>query len=56
MAAGSANELEYHLILCRDLQLLTDDEQETFNEKVVEVRKMLSSLINRVNEQRYGNK
>lgn len=54
VAAGSANELEYHLILSRDLGLLNPEEHESFKDRVVEVRKMLASLINRVNQQRYN--
>jgi four helix bundle protein len=52
MAAGSANELEYHLILSRDLGFLTAHDHDELNDRVVEVRKMLLSLISRVNQQR----
>jgi len=56
MASGSANELEYHLIPCRDLGLLNAPEHLEFNEHVVELRKMLCSLVNNVTEQRYASK
>lgn len=52
MACGSTNELEYHLILCRDLGLLAEEEHHELNQQVVEIRMMLSSLIARVNQQR----
>jgi four helix bundle protein len=54
MAAGSANELEYHLLLCRDLGFLEASEHVEFEQRAIEVRKMLLSLISRVDEQRYS--
>jgi four helix bundle protein len=45
IAMGSASELEYHLLLAHDLQLLKDDKYEALNERVVEVKRMLSSFI-----------
>jgi four helix bundle protein len=48
MAMGSASELEYHLLLSRDLGYLAPDR---FNELVTEitsVRRMLSALIKRL--------
>ena len=41
---GSLNELEYDLLLARDLQLLEPREYSRFCEQVIEVRKMLSGL------------
>jgi four helix bundle protein len=52
MANGSTNELEYHLILSRDLGFIGDNEHRELTDHVVEIRKMLCSLINRVSEQR----
>jgi len=52
IATGSANELEYHLILSRDLGFLNEAEHAELSSRCIEVRRMLLSLINRVNEQR----
>ena len=43
---GSANELEYHFLLARDLGYLRADEYRKLNSEVCEVKRMLSSLIN----------
>lgn len=53
MASGSTNELEYHFVLSRDLGYLNCELHDQLEGKVIELRKMLSSLINRVTEQRY---
>ena len=44
---GSASELEYHLLLAHDLAFLHPPEYERLNEEVVEVKRMLSSLLRR---------
>lgn len=48
VASGSANELEYHLILGKDLGLLDTPAYESFNGQVSEIRRMLTSLVRRV--------
>jgi len=48
IAMGSANELEYLLLLSRDLILLGDKSYMEVNSQVVEIKKMLSSLIKSV--------
>ena len=52
IATGSASELEYHFLLARDLHLLTDDAYKPLNTEVVELKRMLSSLINKVEFER----
>jgi four helix bundle protein len=42
---GSASELEYLLLAARDLDMLQDAEWQALNEEVLEVKRMLSSLI-----------
>jgi four helix bundle protein len=42
---GSASELEYDLILARDLEYLTPDEHENLNRDTVEVKRMLPPFI-----------
>jgi four helix bundle protein len=51
IAMGSASELDYQLLLCRDLGYLkTDDYTRTAN-RLTEVRKMLTSLLSKVEQQ-----
>jgi four helix bundle protein len=45
IAIGSASELEYHLLLAHDLELLKSLDYDRLSEEVVEVKKMLASLI-----------
>jgi len=52
IAAGSASELEYHFLLARDLGLLPVDTHESLNSAVVEVKRMLASLISKVENER----
>jgi four helix bundle protein len=44
MAAGSACEVEYHLILARDLSLLDKSTYETLNADINEIKRMLCGL------------
>jgi four helix bundle protein len=48
MAAGSASEVEYHLLLCRDLQLLQSADFQRLSEEVEEVKRMLASLMKKL--------
>ena len=48
VAMGSASELEYHLLLAHDLQYVTDELFNQLSGDVVEVKRMLASLIARV--------
>ena len=48
IAMGSASELEYHLILCHDLQYLDQAAFEQFSLQTIEVKRMLSSFIRAV--------
>lgn len=45
IAMGSASELEYHLLLARDLHFLEETVYEQLASEVIEVKKMLSSFI-----------
>lgn len=51
VAIGSANEVEHHLLLARDLGYLSTDDQSALDLHVSEVRRMLSRLVAQV---RYG--
>lgn len=45
MALGSGSELEYHLLLARDLGLLSGAVYDPLAAQVVEVKRMLAGLI-----------
>jgi four helix bundle protein len=47
-AAGSAVELEYFLLLSRDLKILPDQSYDDLQSKVAEVQRMLSGLLRTV--------
>ena len=48
IAMGSASELEYQLLLARDLGYLKNENYNSLNEQVIEVRKMLNALIQKL--------
>jgi len=45
---GSASELEYHLLLACDLSFLQQTDHERLARDVVEVKRMLASLIRKL--------
>jgi four helix bundle protein len=45
IALGSASELEYHLLLARDLNFLKSDDYERLDESATELKRMLTALI-----------
>jgi four helix bundle protein len=51
IAMGSASELDYHLLLSRDLGFMTDDDFASVSATLTEVRKMLTSFLQSVEEQ-----
>lgn len=48
VSMGSASELDYHLLLSRDLGFLETDAYERAVKSLTEVRKMLSSLLSTI--------
>jgi four helix bundle protein len=52
IAMGSASELEYHILLARDLNLLNDTEYEQLAIEVTDVKRMLTSFIKKLNAER----
>jgi four helix bundle protein len=44
MASGSACEVEYHLMLARDLSLIARDRYEQLNNDINEIKRMLCGL------------
>jgi len=52
IAAGSASELDFHLELARDLEYLPLVNYKPVNASLIELKKMLSALIDRVDGER----
>lgn len=52
IAMGSASEVEYHVLLARDLNLLSKTIYDELGGRVVEVRRMLASLLLKVRRDR----
>jgi four helix bundle protein len=48
MAAGSASELEYHLLVAHDLDLLKNLDYQRLSAHVEEVKRMLVSLLRKL--------
>ena len=48
IALGSANELEYHLLLAKDLKFLKAPEYESLSGGVGHLKRMLSALIEKL--------
>ena len=48
MAMGSASELEYHLLLGRDLGYLDSTDHQELEERTTEIKRMLASLIRKL--------
>ena len=48
IARGSASELEYHLLLARDLQFLQPSDHEKLAAEVIEIKRMLTALIQKL--------
>jgi len=51
IAMGSASELDYHLLLSRDLGFMAANEFTLASSALTEIRKMLTSFLNSVEEQ-----
>jgi four helix bundle protein len=45
---GSASELEYHLLLSKDLNLLDEKNYDNFAKQIIEIKRMLSALIQKL--------
>jgi four helix bundle protein len=48
IANGSASETDYHIILCRDLGYIDKSESDRLEELLVEIKRMLGGLINKL--------
>ena len=49
IARGSASELEYHLLLARDLQLVTVQDHDKLAREATEIKRMLTGLMQKLN-------
>ena len=49
IASGSSSELEYQLLLARDLDYISEIDYEPVQTKLIEIRKMLNSFIQKLN-------
>ncbi len=48
ISAGSASELEYHLLLARDLGILVSEEHERLTKEVVEIKRMHTTFTKKL--------
>jgi four helix bundle protein len=57
IASGSASEVKYHLLLAHDLGYLTESAHRDLTQQLTPLRRMLTSLIQKVDSERQiGNK
>ena len=54
IASGSASELDYHLLLARDLGYLPDVDHRRLGENLSEARRMLTALLHKVSSDRFA--
>ena len=52
IAMGSASDVEYHLLLARDLKLLKPGEYEELAPRATELKRMLTALLQKLNADR----
>ena len=52
IAMGSASELEYHLLLARDLKLINPKDHEELAQRATELKRMLTALLQKLNADR----
>jgi len=52
IAAGSASELDYHLLLANDLKFLKQTQYQELYKALLELRRMLTALITKVEAER----
>jgi four helix bundle protein len=48
IASGSASEVEYHLLLARDLEFVKPEEHQRLASQTVEVKRMLAGLLHKL--------
>jgi four helix bundle protein len=55
IACGSANEMEYHLLLAKDLGYLPEDKYVILDAKLAEMKRMLVALTRKVGSEKKRN-
>ena len=50
IAFGSANEIEYQILLAADLFYITREKEVELSSKIIEIKRMLSALISKLRE------
>ena len=53
IASGSASEIEYHLLLARNLGYLSESAHRELMQQLTPLRRMLTSLIQKVDSERH---
>ena len=48
IAGGSASELEYHLLLARDLELIQPNDYELLTQQTTEIKRMLTVFVRKL--------
>ena len=48
IALNSGCELEYHLIVARDIEVMSDSDSDSLLAELIEVRKMIHGLLNKL--------
>ena len=54
IARGSASELEYQILLSRDLKMMQPDDYERLTQQAVEIKRMLTVLVQKLNAEKLG--
>ncbi|MGA8736913.1 MAG: four helix bundle protein [Terriglobales bacterium] len=54
IAAGSASKLDYHFLLGRDLEFFEDVDYRGLSGELLQIRKMLTSLLQKVQSERFA--
>ena len=54
IASGSASELDYHLLLARDLRYLSAEDYRRMEQSFAEARRMLTALLQKVSADRFA--
>jgi len=52
IAMGSASELEYHLLLAKDLKLIKPNDHVELSQRAIELKRMLTALIQKLTADR----
>ncbi len=54
IAMGSTSELDYHLLLCRDFEFISNEQYDRTTRELVRIRKMRSGLLASIEKQING--